>query len=97
MVVALPVEQAEALTAGLHPIEVVRVPTAAEGTTLMPSILPLAVAVSSTLETETIGLLADLARTCASEVVVIDESRAGRELIDAVLDVVRRSDARRAR
>jgi hypothetical protein len=97
MGVALLEHRAKALTAGLAPIQIVRVATVDEAVEQLPSVLPLAVAVGSTVTSADIRLLVDLARTCASEVVSVEDEIGGKELVDMVLEAVRRSDARRAR
>lgn len=96
MAVALLDAHAEALAAGLAPIRIVRTATANEAVTTLSSVLPLAVAVSERLSMEEIRILADLARTCASEIVVVADDVADGELLDTVFEVVRRSDARGA-
>ena len=96
LLVGLTDGQAETLAAGLAPIQMVRASSVAEAMTVLPSVLPLAVAVSTTANEDEIRALSDLARTCASEVVHVWPGDEGRLLLDAVFEAVRRSDARRA-
>jgi hypothetical protein len=97
MAVALLEHHSKALTAGLAPIQIVRVATVDHAVVQLPSVLPLCVAVSSSIPSEDIGVLVDLARTCASEVVAVEDEVGGKELVDMVFEAVRRSDARRGR
>jgi hypothetical protein len=58
-------------------------------------VLPLAVAVAAELDGKDIAELDDLARTCASDVVVVEATAAPTAVVAALLEAIRRSDARR--
>ena len=95
MVVALPDERADGCAKDLHPIQMERFATAAEATDKMASVLPLAVAVSSDVDPDALRALEDVAQTCATEVVVVHATTSRRELSRALLEAIRRSEARR--
>ena len=96
MLVGVNEELAGVCAAALIPITMVRVARADEACQTMSTILPLMVVASRSVGEAAIAELRDLAQTCASELLVVDDPFPD-DVVARLHDTLRKADRRRMR